>query len=122
MINCDNCGAPVSAGASDTSVTCTHCGHTTQVPQARSGGGGGGGGGSSGGGNVSSGGGGGGGVPQIVVVTTSAPQQQPQMVINRPAPVIVVSRGYRSSGSLFGAIVTILICASVCWYAMRIRS
>ena len=61
-------------------------------------------------------------MPQIVVVNASAPQPQPQVVISRPAPVIVVRRGYRSSGSLFGAIVTILICASVYWYAMRIRN
>jgi hypothetical protein len=115
LINCENCGAPISADASDSSVTCTHCGHTSKVPQAKSSGGS-----SSGGGG---GGGGGSGVPQIVVVTASAPAPQREVIISRPAPVIVVRRvGYRRSGSLFGAVLTIMICAGVYWYAMRIRN
>jgi hypothetical protein len=118
LINCDNCGAPVSAGASDTSVTCTHCGHTVQISQAKSGGGGGGG--SSGGGG--SGGGGGQVIPQIVVVNASAPAPRPQPVIIARPPVIVVRRGYRRTGSMFGAIMTILICVAVYWYAVRIRN
>jgi hypothetical protein len=62
-------------------------------------------------------------IPQIVVVNASAPQPQPQLLISRPAPVIVVRRGgYRRSGSLFGAILTIAICCGVYWYAMRIRN
>jgi hypothetical protein len=63
-------------------------------------------------------------VPQIVVVNASAPQPvvRPQVVVSRPAPVIIVRRGYRRSGSIFGFVLTMVIFYSVYWYAMRVRN
>jgi hypothetical protein len=43
--------------------------------------------------------------------------------MSRPAPVIVVRRGYRrSSFSIFGFVLTMVIFYSVYWYAMRMRN
>jgi hypothetical protein len=57
-------------------------------------------------------------MPAIVVVNTTSPA--PQQV---RSPVIVVTRNrYRSSGSIFGSILTLLIIFGVYWYVMKVRN
>jgi hypothetical protein len=120
LINCSNCGAPISPPSGAAMATCTHCGHETPIPQASSTARGGGSGGGSSGGGSSGGGGGGGNIPAIVIVNAPAPQAQPI----RSSPVIVVSRGtrYRSSFSIFGSLFTLLIIYGVYWWAMHMRN
>ncbi len=109
MVNCENCGAPMASATPGTSVTCTHCGHTNQVPGGRAS--------SSSGGSGGSSRDGSGAIPQIVVVTASSPSQQ------RSRPIVVVQRrGYRTHFSLFGFLLTMAIFYSVYYYSMRLRN
>jgi hypothetical protein len=57
-------------------------------------------------------------MPAIVVV--SAPTPIPQQM---RTPVIVVTRNrYRSGGSIFGSILTLVIIFGVYWYVMKMRN